>query len=115
MKYLCNVFTLSMLAHEDYFIRSRAVPQWQFVDSLNNINEFTSAVGHDATAAVLTERLQLDIQKNRIDVSLTPDDMLYVAEFKTPRLAEGEILSAERTRELDIKYWIVTIQRDLLG
>lgn len=50
---------------------------------------FISAVGHQDTANVLSDILGLDVPCNRINVHLTPDDVLVVAQLVGGRLPEG--------------------------
>jgi len=50
---------------------------------------FISAVGHQDTATVLSDMLGLDVPCNRINVHLTPDDVLVVAQLVGGRLPEG--------------------------
>lgn len=49
----------------------------------------TSCIGHPDTAAVLTNLLHFPVACQRINVSLQPGDMLYVAQLTGGRLPEG--------------------------
>jgi len=62
--------------------------------------EFTSAVGHEATAKVLTELLGVEIPYNRITVKMKEGDAGLHFVLRT-RLPEGKVLSEEELRELD--------------
>jgi hypothetical protein len=62
--------------------------------------EFTSAVGHEATAKVLTELLGVEIPYNRIAVKMKEGDAGLHFVLRT-RLPEGKVLSEEELRELD--------------
>jgi len=61
---------------------------------------FTSAVGHEATAKVLTELLGVEIPFNRIAVKMKEGDSAIHFVLRT-RLPEGKVLSEEELRELD--------------
>jgi len=61
--------------------------------------DFISAIGHEATASLLTEILDVEIPMNRISVRMNIGDrglhfMLY------QRLPEGKILTKEELEEL---------------
>ncbi len=50
---------------------------------------FTSAIGHADTAAVVGNILGVEVAMNRINVSLTPDTELFIAQVVGGRLPEG--------------------------
>src|SRR5690606_28759798 len=50
---------------------------------------FSSAVGHESTAQVLSEPLGLKVAMQRVTVSLDSTSTLRVAQMKGPRLPEG--------------------------
>jgi hypothetical protein len=55
---------------------------------------FVSAVGHQSTADVLTKKLGLKVEFNRIQLQPQKGDVLVVGAFSPPRrLAEGEFFS----------------------
>lgn len=55
--------------------------------------EFTSAIGHEATAALLSKLLRRIIPVNRITITMQPGDQALVFRIRT-RLPEGMVLSA---------------------
>jgi len=61
---------------------------------------FTSAVGHEATAKVLTDLLGVEIPHNRIAVKMKDGDSAIHFVLRT-RLPEGKVLTEEELRELD--------------
>lgn len=65
---------------------------------LSNEN-FVSAVGHEATAALLTQLLGVKIPYNRITVKLGPGDICAHFVLKT-RIPEGKVLTLEELKEL---------------
>lgn len=52
---------------------------------------FVSAIGHDATAKLLTHVLEQEISVNRIQVRLEVDDVAIIFRLQT-RLPEGKVL-----------------------
>ena len=61
---------------------------------------FISAVGHEATAKVLTELLGVEIPFNRITVKMKEGDSALHFVLRT-RLPEGKVLNEEELRQLD--------------
>jgi hypothetical protein len=61
---------------------------------------FVSAVGHEATAKVLTELLGVEIPHNRIAVKMKEGDAGLHFVLRT-RLPEGKVLSEEELKALD--------------
>ncbi len=73
---------------------------WQFsplsVEAARHLLQttaFTSAIGHDSTAELLSHLLDMPIAANRIQVELGSGDQAVVFRIKT-RLPEGQILTA---------------------
>ena len=69
---------------------------------------FESAVGHEATAQLLTAQLGVEVPYNRVSISLAPGDTLIVAVPAT-RLPEGKVLSLEELQSLPVHYFLVTV------
>jgi len=63
-----------------------------------------SAVGHEATAKLLTRLLEFPVEFNRAAVFLHPGDCALHFYLKT-RLPEGKILNEDELKTLD--YWLV--------
>ncbi|MBE0069922.1 STIV orfB116 family protein [Thermoanaerobacterium thermosaccharolyticum] len=85
---LSNAFSLQML---DLQRASNVEVTPMTLDKVRQILKegFISAVGHQDTAAVLSDMLGLDVPRDRINVHLTPDDVLVVAQLVGGRLPEG--------------------------
>lgn len=85
---LSNAFSLQML---DLQRTSNVEVEPLTLDDVKSLlNEgFISAVGHQDTANVLSDMLGLGVPCNRINVRLTPDDTLVVAQLVGGRLPEG--------------------------
>jgi len=65
---------------------------------------FVSAVGHEATAKVLSQLLGIQVPMERRTIFLKPGDRA-IHFFLKVRLPEGAILSEDELRKLD--YWLV--------
>jgi hypothetical protein len=65
---------------------------------------FTSAVGHEATAQLLTKLLGVNIPFNRATIYMAPGDRALHFFLRT-RLPEGRVLSEDELRSLD--FWLV--------
>lgn len=90
MLYLANAFSLQMLKNlrTTQHIEVTPISKDMVIEALKN-NTFVSCIGHVDTANVLTEVLGLTIDMNRVNVSLTKDDTLIVAQLIGGRLPEG--------------------------
>ena len=106
--YLANAFSLNMLAQSEAVIEVREVSEEEVRELLAN-TEFISAVGHQSTAELLSRRLGINVEFNRIEIKLEPGDTLIVAQL-TQRLPEGAVLSEEELRQIPIRYFIVRIR-----
>jgi len=70
-------------------------------------NSFISAIGHEATAKLLSSLLNINIPVNRISVYLEPGD-IGIHFFLKTRLPEGKILTESELKQLD--FWLVKSQ-----
>jgi len=70
-------------------------------------NPFVSAVGHEATAKLLSQLFGVSIPVNRIAIYLEPGDTGIHFFLKT-RLPEGKVLSEAELKTLD--FWLVKSQ-----
>lgn len=90
MIYLANAFSLQMLGLDTPTnIKVEPISQETVECILLGDNGFTSAIGHQDTANVLSNMLGIPVAMNRISVSLTKDDILVVAQVVGGRLPEG--------------------------
>jgi len=89
--YICNAFSLQMLAFEENMIRVTPVPSpaaWlENVEPLFDI--LHSAVGHADTAAIFSSVLNMEVKENRTSISMSKDIELLVGQYSGPRLPEG--------------------------
>jgi hypothetical protein len=67
---------------------------------------FTSAVGHQGTADMLTSLLGVPVPMNRIAIRMEPGDTAIVFRLKN-RLQEGVILSEEELAKLVIEFGVL--------
>ena len=84
MTYLTNAFSLNMVEVEKFtLIRARKVTPADVPQGA------ISAIGHADTARVVSGILGFEVSENRMNVALKEEDVLYVAQYKGPRLPEG--------------------------
>jgi hypothetical protein len=100
--YLSNTFSLNMLNLNPeipvpvrLFVRPIDLERVKFLLELG----FESAVGHQATAEILSNLLGVEVPVNRVAIKLRPDDILIVFQLGI-RLAEGQVLSKEEVLDL---------------
>lgn len=101
-KYLANAFSINMLPEgKDVDVQIRNISKEAIPSEIN------SAVGHGDTAAVISSELGFQVKPQRITVHLEETDILYVAQYIGPRLAEGTTKLPEGAQ---IKYMEVKIK-----
>jgi len=104
VKYICNAFSLNMLASVPASVKVEEVTPEQ-ARSLAEGAE--SAVGHADTAAVMSSVLGMSVPMNRTTVALAAGDSVVVGQYKGPRLEEGTtVLPAGAT----IQWLLVTVE-----
>jgi hypothetical protein len=99
--YLSTAFSLSMLGEvpqQGLTLRVRPIHVGD-VEGLLRVHDFVSAVGHEATARILTLLLGIEVPFNRVAIRLVPGDHLIVFQLGV-RLQEGQILSEEEVLSL---------------
>jgi hypothetical protein len=104
--YISNAFSLSMLAPPTTVKVVEAS-----VEDVKNIltRGFTSAVGHEPTAQIISVQLGIQVPVNRISIKLVLGDTLIVYQLLA-RLPEGKILGVDEMRQVPSKWYIVTLQ-----
>ena len=107
MLYISNAFSLSMLSDLPSLVAVREISA-DDVRTLLSVTNFTSAVGHESTAQVLSRMLGLEVAFNRIQVQLKKNDLLIVFQLLT-RLEEGRVLSEEEVKALPHKFLLVQV------
>jgi len=71
---------------------------------------YKSAIGHDATAAVLTEMLVVPVAVNRIDYAQAPGGVALVFKLKK-RAPEGTILNRTQIEEIGYEFGLLMRSR----
>lgn len=108
--YLCNSFSLSMLENTSGELKYREINTEELKEKIHQ--GFISAIGHEATAKLVSELTGIDVPMNRIMVKAKPYDYIIVVQIMI-RLEEGEILSLQEIQELleqgKIKFFLVDI------
>ena len=68
------------------------------VETVKNINNLESCIGHADTATVVSDVLGRKIEANRVNVILKKGDCMIIAQYIGPRLAEGTTKLPEGAR-----------------
>lgn len=91
--YVGNAFSLQMVSNllDSGFI---VTPEISAVDSVTiaqvlHRNNFISCVGHEDTSKLITSILGVEVEPQRINVSLSIGDILYVCQVVGGQLPEG--------------------------
>lgn len=71
-------------------------------------SEIVSAIGHAATAGILSDLLEIKVETNRIDFIQEIDDTALIFKLKT-RIPEGKVLN--RTEMEEIGYELGILRR----
>jgi hypothetical protein len=69
---------------------------------------FESAIGHETTAQLLTQMLNLEVKAERRQIMLTPETKLVVFQL-LGRLPEGRVLTFEELSKIPHKFFIVEL------
>ena len=105
---IANAFSLNMLPLEGGITNLRVCPASQeFIrQEIAEASSFSSIVGHADTAAVFSDILGLDVPCCRATFTLEEDHILFVGQYKGPRLPEGATSLPEGSR---VEWAMVTI------
>jgi Domain of unknown function (DUF1874). len=106
MLYIGNAFSLSMV-EGDAILKARTVTIGDVKKALEN-SSFVSAVGHEATAQIMSELIGVSIPYNRAPIKLKAGDTLVVFQL-LKRLEEGRVLSSDEIKALPYKFVAVTV------
>ena len=69
-------------------------------------NEFESAIGHQSTAEILSELLQIKVEVNRTEYRQSVDDIALIFKLRS-RPPEGKILTSEEIEEIGYDFGIL--------
>jgi len=67
---------------------------------------FTSAVGHESTAKLLSCIFQLEVPCNRISIEMQPGDIAIIFRLNT-RLKEGQVLNLNELHNYDYSFGLL--------
>ena len=105
--YLANAFSLSMLT-PPATVKVTEVSEEEVKRVI--ANGFTSAIGHDATAKIISTQLGVQVPVNRIAIQLKPSDVLVVFQLLS-RLPEGKVLTEDEMKQMPAKWFLVTVSQ----
>ena len=111
-RWLLSAFSVNMISRFPASVGFEEIGSEEAREVLAVEGDFYSAVGHSATAQVLSERLGLEVEPNRVNVTLYPGDSALLAQVILPRLAEGQVLTAEQVTETPIRFFRITVNSD---
>ena len=111
MLYVLNSSTLPLKSGEEYIIKAKELTIEEARELLKN-NNFVSAVGHEATAKLLSNVLGVEIKYNRIQIQLTAGDKLISIILKK-RLEEGKVIkTVEELNQIGYSIWYFEVTSD---
>lgn len=84
--YLCNAFSLQMLAQ---FPANVQINEVEIKDVIEIKEQLVSAIGHQDTANVLSSILGVPVPTARVNVALKSGDEILIAQYVGGRLPEG--------------------------
>jgi len=99
--FITNAFSLNMLGPlppKGLTLKVRPLALEEVKETLRSVS-FTSAVGHESTAAILSLLTGVEIPVNRIAINLSKEDRLIVFQLGV-RLPEGAVLTADEVLAL---------------
>lgn len=103
--YLLNALSLNMASSPSGFFRWKKVTVEE-AKALLTENEFSSAIGHQDLATIVSSILGLPIEANRVNVLLEPGDLAVVAQYRGPRLPEGTTQLPEGAK---VEFYLVEV------
>lgn len=68
--------------------------------------EVISAIGHAATAGILSDLLEIEVEANRIDFIQSVDDTALIFKLKK-RIPEGKVLNRAEIEEIGYEFGIL--------
>ena len=105
--YIANAFSLGML-DGDATLSVKEVTDHPALPTMLKERGFVSALGHEATAKVVSKKLGLEVPANRVAIKLKEGDLLIVFQL-LQRLPEGKVLTEEEIESLPMKVYMVEV------
>jgi hypothetical protein len=106
---VANAFSLAMLPQKSHCVLDIFRITEEDVKEILRMYQWTSAVGHESTAQLLTKRLGINIPCNRATVSLDKKTALLVAQLMGPR-KECREMSQEEIEKYPIDFFLVYVE-----
>jgi len=111
MLYILNSATIPLKEGGKYLIKARQISVEEASEMLKK-EQFTSAVGHEATAQALSNIFGVTIPYNRTQITLQPGDKLISIILKK-RLPEGAVLkTVEELNAIGYMIWLFEVSED---
>jgi len=109
MLYVLNSATLPLKEGGKYLIKAKEISIEEAKEILQ-VEPFISAVGHEATAKLLSNVLGVEIKYNRIQIQLTTGDKLISIILKK-RLEEGKVIkTVEELNQIGYAIWYFEVE-----
>jgi len=110
MLYILNSAILPLKEGGEYLITARQINIQEAKEMLDK-EHFISAVGHKATAELLTNVLGIEVPYNRIQIELQPGDKV-IAFLLKKRLEEGQVIkTVEELNAIGYTLWLFHVYR----
>jgi uncharacterized protein YbcI len=109
--YIANAFSLGMLSKAPATLTVEELDTEsvrKIVRTFSERGELVSAVGHEATASLLSWILGEDVAYNRVPIKLANGDAVIVFQLLT-RLEEGKVLTEAELWNLKYKFYLVRV------
>jgi len=104
MLYIVNAPILPLKPGSKYWVYARQISVDEVITLLRT-QGFVSAIGHEATARLLTDLLGIEIPMNRIQIQLGAGDE-EIAFTLRRRLPEGKVIySPEELEQIGYDFW----------
>ena len=102
--YILNTPILTEYGSFDF--RKSSLPE---VKELLSQGNFTSAIGHEGTATLISQLTGVSTPVNRVAIKMQPGDMAIVFRLLT-RLPEGKILTQEELEKVPYEFGILKME-----
>ena len=101
--YLSNAFSLNMVPAdaEELTVHIKRISAAEVPVNVESV------IGHPDTARIVSGILGRDVPANRVSVAINPGDVLYVAQYRGPRLPAG---ATELPNNATITFYRVTVR-----
>lgn len=105
-----NAFSVNMLSDPKNQVTFDKVPPDHVQDLVDSYLRMKSFIGHKETSDILSEMFNADIPQNRISYKMQASDVVILAQYTGPRLAEGATTLPPGAK---IEFWRVKLNRSV--